>query len=153
MTAAEAKAQNKKDDSYQHSVEFTPTAKDIEGFKSWSDTGTTAQGMVERGNIDLTKRPLVHHPNGSVSTLYSGSFPTDKGEVLVPFVSPDGKMLTRAQAEEQYKKDGQHLGIFKTWQEADAYAEMLHNKQGAFQTWKNGGKYKPTVETWDNWKE
>jgi hypothetical protein len=140
--------------NYQKSSEFTPTQQDISTFKDWANTGPrTAQGMVSPGNIDLTKRPLVHHRDGSVSTLYSTSFSTDKGEVLVPAVSPDGKMLTEKQAMELYRKTGQNLGIFKTSQDADRYAQMLHLKQGSFQTWKNGGSYKPSVETWDNWKD
>lgn len=142
------------DASYQNSVEFTPTKEDIEQFKQWKPTGpSTVKGMTVPGNIDLTKRPLVHHSNGSVSSLYSGSFETDKGEVLVPFVSPDGKMMTAKEALSHYQKTGQMLGIFKTSADADAYADFLHRKQGAFQTWKNGGKYSPSVETHDDWKE
>jgi hypothetical protein len=109
--------------------------------------------MIQAGNIDLTRRPVVHHSDGTVSTLYSGSFSTPKGEVLVPFVSPDGKMMKPEEAFARYKKTGEMLGMFSKWQDADKYAEMLHNKQGAFQTWKNGGKYNPSVETYDNWKE
>lgn len=117
--------------------------------------------MIKPGNINLTKRPVVHHSSGSVSTLYSGSFPyseltgnpKDKGEVLVPFVSQDGKMMTEQQATDYARKTGQILGVFRTPEAADRYAEMLHLKQGAFQTWKNGGKYNPSVETYDGWKD
>lgn len=131
-----------------------PTTQDIASFKNWSNVGPkSVPGMVQPGNIDLTKRPIVHHSDGSVSSLYSGSFSTDKGEVLVPFVSPDGKMLTESQARERYEKTGETLGIFKTVKDANAYATLLHLKQGAFQTWKNGGKYNPSVETYDNWKD
>lgn len=109
--------------------------------------------MVKPGNIDLTKRPLVHHSDGTISSLYSVSFGIGKGEVLVPAVSPDGKMLSNKEALDRYKQTGQMLGVFKTPDDADNYAQMLHEKQGSFQTWKNGGKYNPTVETWDDWKD
>ena len=133
---------------------FTPNKEDEKEFKSWSVTGPKGvPGMVAPGNIDLTKRPLVHHKDGSSSTLYSASFGTAKGEVLVPLVSPDGKMLSMKQAFKRYEDTGENLGIFKTPAEADRYAEMLHNKQGAFQTWHNGGEYKPSVETWDEIKK
>jgi hypothetical protein len=132
---------------------FTPTEQDEKEFEKWPVTGPKdATGMVTPGNIDLTKRPLVHHKDGSVSTLYSLSFSTDKGEVLVPAVSPDGKMLTTKQAMKLFADTGEHLGIFKTPADADTYAEMLHNRQGAFQTYKNHGQYSPSVETWDEIK-
>ncbi len=134
--------------------EFTPSAEDVKTFQGWQPTGpANVPGMVEPGNIDLTKRPLVHHSDGSVSTLYSASISTPKGEVLIPLVSQEGKMLTVQQGIALYKKTGRHLGIFKTPEAADAHANLLHLKQGAFQTWKNGGKYNPSAETYDNWKE
>jgi hypothetical protein len=157
--------------SYQDSTEFQPTPKLIEEFKDWDTTGPkTAPGMVKRGNIDLTKRPVVHHPDTtykgekypSVSTLYSGSYPLseftgnpkDKGEILVPYVTKDGKMLKNEEEAKAYtKKTGEYLGIFKTAKDADAYAEKLHLQQGAYQTWKNGGKYSPSVETYDEWTD
>ena len=144
-----------KDDSYQKSTEFVLKPEDIDKFETWPKTGPTdVQGMVKPGTIDLTKRPIVHHPDGSVSSLYSGSVELDGKILLLPGVSTEGKMLTTPKSMvAEYKKTGNMLGQFKTEDDASAYAEMLHNKQGAFQTWKNGGKYNPTVETWDDWKE
>lgn len=109
--------------------------------------------MVKPGNVDLSKRPLVHHKSGGVSTLYSGSFEDEGKVVVVPFVSPTGEMLNDKQALALYKKTGQNLGTFKTEEDATKYSIYLHQKQGAFQTWKNGGKYNPSVETYDDWKE
>jgi hypothetical protein len=103
--------------------------------------------MVKPGNIDLTKRPLVHNPDGSISSLLSASFGTDAGEVLVPKVSPDGHILSNKEALDRYKKTGEHLGIFKDSDAADKYAEYIHNKQVGFQTFRNGGKYSPSAET------
>jgi hypothetical protein len=142
------------DKDYQQSAEFTPTPEDTRSFQSWTPTGPTqVDGMVSPGNIDLTARPIVHHSDGSASSLYSSSFNQDGREILVPQVSPDGHMMTAKEAQDEYNKTGKHLGMFKSPDDADSYAQMLHLKQGAFQTYKNGGKYKPSVETYDDWKE
>lgn len=124
--------------------------------------------MIKGGTVDLTNRPVVHHADGSVSTLWSGSFPyreitgnrKDTGEVLVPFVTQDGKMMVDKngkpdpiQARDYAKKTGQILGVFNNWKDADAYANLLHSKQGAYQTWKNGGSFKPSAEVYDQWKD
>ncbi|HJX63672.1 MAG TPA: hypothetical protein VJ860_06930 [Polyangia bacterium] len=79
-----------------------------------------------RGNINLNYRPVVHHPDGSISTLYSSSSNIDGKEVLYPGVSADGRMLTKDQALAEYLKTGQYLGKFNTPAEADAYAEKIH---------------------------
>jgi hypothetical protein len=135
---------------YQKSAEFTPQPADIEQFKNWTPFGPPpVSGMTTPGNIDLSKRPVVHRKNGQASSLLSMSFGTDKGEVLVPMVSEDGRILSQKEAMAEYQKTGKTLGIFKSVDEANKYADYLHRKQGAFQTWKNGGKYKPTVETWE----
>ncbi|WP_343518089.1 hypothetical protein [Sphingomonas sp.] len=82
------------------------------------------------GNIDLGNRPVVRNGDGSISTIRSMSFGTDQGEVLVPTVTDDGRLLTDEQAIEQYRRTGRHLGIFKTPSEADDYARRLSAEQG-----------------------
>lgn len=86
-------------------------------------------GLLSAGNIDLYHRPIVHNPDGSISTVRSMSFGEDGKEILVPTVSPDGKILTDQQAIDQYHKTGQNLGIFDNPKDATVYANSLHNQQ------------------------
>lgn len=84
---------------------------------------------VVPGNIDLSNRPQVRNKDGSISTVLSMSIGTDEVEVLVPRVTPDGRVLTEKQAIAEYERTGKHLGIFPTVKAANEYAELLHVSQ------------------------
>lgn len=90
-----------------------------------------APGLRSLGNINLFNRPTVKNPDGSISTVRSMSIGTDQGEVLIPMVSDDGRMMTEDEAIAQYRNTGRNLGIFDTPDNATAYAESLHNDQAA----------------------
>jgi GH24 family phage-related lysozyme (muramidase) len=94
-------------------------------------TGTPA-GLLEAGNIDLTKRPQVKNADGTISTVRSMSIEEDGKEVLIPTVSPDGKILSDDDAVKLYRESGQHLGKFDNADDANKYAEDLHQAQERF---------------------
>ncbi|MCI5588856.1 MAG: hypothetical protein MR384_13395 [Lachnospiraceae bacterium] len=94
---------------------------------SINNSDTSKYGL---GNIDLTNRPIVHNDDGSISTVRSMSFEDEDGkEVLVPTVSDDGRIMSNDEAIQQYYKTRRYLGKFDSIDEANAYAEQLHNQQ------------------------
>lgn len=104
-----------------------------------------AKGLVEAGNLPIWNRPTVKNHDGSRSTEYSISQWDDRtnAEVLIPtvvngkFLTPDGKKPPEGSAAEKamfkeawrhYLKTGENLGKFKTADDADKYANILHER-------------------------
>ena len=100
------------------------------------------------GNIDLYNRPVVHNPDGSISTVLSLTFwPDDDDRVTIgdKFSEDVGKYIlltsirfgldrgmTTTETWQWYQDTGQYLGKFNSDAEAEAYAEQLHINQGTY---------------------
>jgi hypothetical protein len=84
------------------------------------------------GNVNLANRPQVPMGNGETATVRSMSVGMPEGEVLMPTIRGDGWPMSEKQAMDYYRKTGQHLGIFKTPEEANRFAELLHRQQEQF---------------------
>jgi hypothetical protein len=104
-----------------------------------------APGLVELGNIDLARRPVVKNADGSVSTVRSLGVNVDGREVLIPTVSDDGRIMTDKEAVETYRQTGKHLGKFDTPENSTAYAEKLHESQA--QRYASPLSIKPAADT------
>lgn len=101
------------------------------GVAGGGSVGQT-KGMVKPGNIDLTKRPVVHNADGTISTVRSISIEDDNGKtILIPTVVGN-KVVSNKEAIEHYRKTGEQLGTFDNEKDANAYAESLHEGQASF---------------------
>ena len=105
------------------------------------DLDTTESSI---GNIDLNNRPVVKNNDGSISTVRSISFEEDGKEVLIPTVI-NGKIVSDEEAIEHYHKTGEYLGKFNSVEEANAYAEQLHNEQEQLYTNNESNKKKVEI--------
>ncbi len=94
----------------------------------------------EEGNIDLSKRPKVKNPDGSISTVRSMGVNVDGIEVLIPTVSDDGRVMDDEEAYQTFRKTGKHLGKFKTVEDAERYGQVLHEMQEKYYGLKDGGE-------------
>lgn len=88
-------------------------------------------GLVAPGNLDLTKRPVVKNGDGSISTVRSITITDGNGRaILIPTVV-GGKVVSDEEAIKHYQQTGEHLGMFDSENDADAYAQTLHESQAS----------------------
>ena len=57
------------------------------------------------------------------------SIGTPQGEVLIPRVTEDGRILSEPEAIDYFKKTGKHMGIYSSPDEANKAAQMIHEDQ------------------------
>ena len=96
-----------------------------------SQPGPMVPRPVTPGNIDLRNRPMVRNPDGSISTVRSGSFGTDSGTLLLPTVVGN-RVVSDDEAWDNYQQTGQNLGTFRNHADADMFARWLHEQQRKF---------------------
>ena len=87
------------------------------------------KGQIVQGNIDLNDRPQVKRDDGKISTVDSITIEEDGKFIVIPKVAPWGEVLTAEEAIDQYHQENQHLGIFNSQADADAFAEKLHQSE------------------------
>ncbi len=84
-------------------------------------------GAVVAGNIEHMGRSEVDNRDGTTSTVRSMSFNDGPGrEVLIP-TAYDGAVHSDDEAIANYRKGGQHMGVFRTPEGATAHAEQVHD--------------------------
>lgn len=84
---------------------------------------------VVEGNIDVENRPKVYDKHGNWETVKTITVEMDGKTVLLPTII-NGKNVTNKEATEHFKKTHEHLGIFKTREEANKYDKQLHERMG-----------------------
>ena len=115
------------------------------GIKPVPSHPVTNEGLLESGNIDLLRRPIVTNPDGSQSTVHSMGMvdenpqsPRYGREVLVPSVIPGPNgYYTDMQgdaARKRYYQSGERLGTFDSPEASSRYGQALHGlyESGAF---------------------
>lgn len=91
--------------------------------------GYSAYGGTEPGTLDLSRRPYVKNDDGSTSTVRSMGVNIDGKEVLIPTVSPDGRIMSDDEAVEHYLRSGQHMGVYPNAEASSAAGEAIHQDQ------------------------
>lgn len=88
-------------------------------------------GFKYQGNIDLASRPVYRNEDGSVSTEVSRTFEFDGKHVILPTIKTvNGRRvnMTDAEAVEEFRSSGLHLGVYNSKAEAEKAAEAIHNR-------------------------
>ncbi len=121
-------------------TQATPSLASLPAMKPVASHPVQTPGLLTPGNIALADRPVVHNPDGSISSVYTMGIededpksPRFGKQVNIPGVIKDasGKWYTDRDpqakaARAYYYKTGENLGTFDTWQNASAYAQKLH---------------------------
>lgn len=107
--------------------------------------GQFGTAQTNNANLLLSRNPL---PKDNLwegqSTVYSSSFTDEHGRnVLIPTVIPDTArggwyIASFPEAVNHYYRTGEHLGMFATPEDADKYAQALHEDLAA-----RGGHLRP----------
>jgi hypothetical protein len=102
---------------------------EVPGQRTYLRAPTQSLKPEIEGNINLENRPKVFNEKGDYETVKTITAEFDGKTVLLPTII-NGKEVSRKKAIEHYKKSGDHLGIFKTKEQADSYDKKLHERMG-----------------------
>ena len=90
-------------------------------------------GSQNGGNLPWDKPiSVVKNSDGTTSTVRTTSVNIDNKEVLIPTVSPDGRVMSDAEAVKSFQTTGRNFGSYDTVEEANTAAEKLHEMQSQF---------------------
>jgi len=79
----------------------------------------------------LGQRPHVINADGSASSVRTISANFEGRETLIPTVSHLGRIMSDDDAIAQYKKTREHLGQYRTVEDANIAADQLHLDEAA----------------------
>lgn len=103
-----------------------PDPQTLSGFPPLVPTDTNT---IVPGNLDVTQQPTVQNADGTRSTVRSISIEEDGRTILIPTVSPDGRVLSNQDAIDLYHKTGKHLGVYGDEQLAETAAQQIHQAE------------------------
>lgn len=108
-----------------------PSRQEIEAALTQARSAPPFQvpDQIAQGNIDLSTRPEVKNPDGSISTVRSIGIEENGYHIVIPTVSDDGRIMSNREAIDTFHKTGRHLGVFSNRRAADAFAQQLHQSE------------------------
>lgn len=88
-------------------------------------------GGMEPGNLDLKHRPAYKNPDGSVSSVRSMGAELNGKEYLLPTIAEDGRSMGDDEAIDEFRRTGNHLGVYRNPDDSTRAAEAIHQDQAA----------------------
>jgi hypothetical protein len=109
----------------QQSLEQQPSNVDLD----LSQDPQAIYGYSQAPTMDLSQRPYVENSDGSVSTVRSMGVNLDGKEYLIPTVSNAGWVLSPDDAVDEFRRTGQHMGVYPSAAASDLAGELMHQDQ------------------------
>lgn len=90
-------------------------------------------GALEAPTLDLTHRPYMQNDDGYVSTVRSmGITENDGKDYLLPTVNTrDGHIMGDDEAVDEFRRTGEHMGVYASPEASDSAGERIHLEQMA----------------------